>query len=207
MTSASIGILLIEDHLLMRLGTSTLLASEEGVQVLGQAANGREGLELFQTLRPDVVILDMRMPGMDGIQVIEELKQIDSSARILVLTHYDGEESIFRALKAGALGYLTKETDAKTLFCAVRAVAEGKQFLPAQLGIKLADRTSTPALSPRELQVLQHIFTGLSNKDIGKALGISENTVGMFVLRLFAKLGVRSRTEAVSAGLKRGLLS
>lgn len=199
-------ILIIEDHLLARVGTATLLSAEPGLSVVGQAASGEEGIELYAALRPDVVIQDLRMAGMDGIATIQGLKQVDAQARVLVLTHYDGEESIFSALKAGALGYLTKDTEADDLFRAIHAVAAGERYLPAHVASRLAERESTPALSAREMQILQHIFRGLSNKQIASELNISEKTVAMFVLRLFAKLKVRSRTEAVATALSRGLL-
>ncbi len=199
-------VLIIEDHLLARVGTATLLSSEAGIEVVGQAASGAEGVEMFKALRPDVVIQDLRMPGMDGMQSIQQLKQVDPEVRVLVLTHYDGEESIFLALKAGALGYLTKDTDADELFLGLRAVAAGERYLPSHVASRLAERESTPPLGPREMQILEHIFRGLSNKQIASELNISEKTVAMFVLRLFAKLRVKSRTEAVAAALSRGVL-
>lgn len=206
MTDRGLRVLIIEDHLLARVGTATLLSSEVGIDVVGQAGSGAQGLEMFKALRPDIVIQDLRMPGMDGRQCIEQLKQLDPDVRVLVLTHYDGEESIFLALEAGALGYLTKDTEADELFRGIRAVAAGERYLPAPVALRLAARESAPPLSPREMQVLQHIFAGLSNKEIASELEISEKTVAMFVLRLFAKLRVKSRTEAVATALRRGVL-
>lgn len=206
MTDAILRVLIIDDHLLARVGTATLLSSEAGIEVVGQAGSGSEGVAMYKALRPDIVIQDLRMPVMDGMQCIEQLKQVDPDVRVLVLTHYDGEESIFHALKAGALGYLTKDTEAEELFRGIRTVAGGKRYLPTHVAQRLAARESATPLSPREMQVLQHIFQGLSNKQIASELNISEKTVAMFVLRLFAKLRVKSRTEAVAAALARGVI-
>jgi two-component system NarL family response regulator len=204
-SDARIRILLVEDHLLARVGTATLLCTQPDFDLVGEATGGEEGVALFRALRPDVALVDLRMPGLDGLGVIERLATEAPPPRILVLTHYAGDEDVARALRVGALGYLTKDTDSVALFAAVRAVSRGERYLPALLAARVQDRAVT-RLSPREQQVLEHIFRGMSNKQIAAALSISEKTVSMFVVRLFAKLGVRSRVEAVTVGIERRLL-
>lgn len=204
--SQAIRILLVEDSLVTRVGTRILLETEPEFVVLAQACNGNEGLELYAQLRPDLVITDLRMPELDGVRLTELLVAEDPPARVLVLTHYDGEDSIFRALRAGALGYVTKEADRLELFAAIRTVAKGDRYLPAAIAEKLSERQELPALSAREQQVLELICKGLSNKEIASNLNLSEKTISMFVVRLYAKLKVHSRAEAVALGIQRGLV-
>lgn len=204
--SPALRILIVEDSLVTRVGTRLLLETEPDFLVLPQAGDGEEGLALFESLKPDLVMTDLRMPKLDGVQLIESILDRDPSARILVLTHYDGEESIFRALRAGALGYVTKEAERAELFAAIRAVAAGQRYLPAAIATKLDGRAATPALSPREQQVLELICDGLSNKEIATRLSLSEKTISMFVVRLYAKMKVHSRAEAVASALQRGLV-
>lgn len=204
--SGTIRVLLVEDSVLARVGTSTLLGAQPGLEVIGEAEDGARGVELYRALRPDVVVVDLRMPRMDGIQFIQALADERPSPRILVLTHYDGQESIFRALRAGALGYLTKDTDGEELFRAIRAVARGERYLPALLAARYDERERDPALSAREKQVLARICRGMSNKEIASDLALSEKTISMFVVRLYAKLRVHSRAEAVALALQKGLV-
>lgn len=204
--SDAIRILLVEDNLLARVGTATLLATQPDFSVVAEADNGARGLDAFRSTGADVVVVDLRMPELDGVGLIEALAREPAPPRVLVLTHYDGEEMVFRALRAGALGYLTKDTDGAALFDAVRAVARGERYVPAAIADRLRSRSDAAPLSPREQQTLRHIFAGRSNKEIASELGLSVKTVGMFVARLYAKLGVNSRAEAIAVALKKGLI-
>jgi two-component system NarL family response regulator len=200
-------VLVVEDNLLTRLGTASLLSTDPALQVVDLADSAEKGLAAYRRNLPDVVLVDVRMPGMDGIELTRLLVREQPPARVLVLTHYDGEDVIVRALRAGALGYLTKDTTGDELFRAVRSVAAGERYLPAMLAERIAEHEKAPALSPREQQILAFIFEGKTNKEIASAIGRSDRTIGMFVVRLYAKLGVSSRTEAVAVALRRGLLA
>jgi DNA-binding NarL/FixJ family response regulator len=201
-----IRILLVEDSYLARVGLETALEDEPGLEVVGSASDGIEGLERYRALAPDVVITDVRMPRFDGVQLTAALVAEPRRGRVLVVTHYDGDETVWKALRAGALGYLTKDTSGPELVAAVRAVAAGQRYLPGAIAARIADRVLQPALSPRELQVLDGIFKGGSNRDIARDLALSERTVAMYVGFILDKLGAKSRTEAVAIALDRGIL-
>jgi two-component system NarL family response regulator len=205
-SSAPIRILLVEDNFLTRVGTVTVLGTQPDFQVVGEAEDGPRALAAYSTLRPDVAVVDLKLPGYDGVQLISAILAKDPGARILVLTYYDGDENIFRALKAGALGYLTKDVHGSELFAAIRTVASGAKYLPATIAGRLSDRMFQAALSARELQVLQHLFEGRSNRDIAEQLSLAEKTVIMYVSKILAKLGAKSRSEAVAIAIRRGIL-
>ncbi|MDX2024663.1 MAG: response regulator transcription factor [Deltaproteobacteria bacterium] len=201
-----IDILLVEDNELARAGTAALIGTQNDMRIVGEATDGTSGLEMFRSLRPHIAMVDLRMPSFDGVQLTAALMREAPPARVLVLTHYEGDADVFNAIKAGALGYLTKDVGRTELFTAIRTVAEGKRYLPAAIAGKLADRMTQPALSPRELQVLEHIFAGRANKEIADTLKLSEKTVIMYVSQILSKMGAKSRTEAVSLALSRGIL-
>ncbi len=202
-----IKVLIAEDNMLTRLGTVTLLKTQPDLDVVGEAVDGAAAVSLFRKLKPDVLLLDLKMPVMGGVQVISTLVQQTPEARILVLTHYEGDEDIFKAIKAGARGYLTKEMRGEEIIAAIRTVHAGDQYLPASIASRLADRMRQPSLSAREQQVLQGIFKGKTNKEIAQELQLSEKTTAIYVSNILSKLRAKTRTEAVSIALQRGLLS
>jgi two-component system NarL family response regulator len=201
-----VRVLVAEDNFYTRLGTVAFLRGQPGIHVVGEAANGVRALELFAQLRPDVTIVDLRMPGMGGVELTTRLRQRAPDARILVLTHYEGDEDIFQALKAGAAGYLTKEAPGEDLIAAIRAVHAGSGFLPPEIAERLQSRSGLPQLTQREREVLAEIAEGASNREAASTLGISERTAGLYVSSILCKLGASSRTEAVSIATRRGLL-
>jgi two-component system NarL family response regulator len=174
--------------------------------IVAEARNGREAVDLWKEHRPDVALLDLRMPELDGVSAIKEIRELDPNAHIVVLTTYDGDEDIYRAIKAGAKAYLLKDTARDALVDCVRKVHAGETYLPAPLAAKLAERVSGAALSRREIEVLQRMGAGKSNKEIGAELFISEGTVKSHVKSIFTKLDVVSRTEALATATRRGLI-
>jgi len=206
-TSTLIRILLAEDNLLTRLGTPTLLETESDLKIVATAVDGQDAVEQYALHKPDVAIVDLKMPKIDGISAIDQIRKSDPSAKILILTHYQGEEDIFLALKAGAMGYVSKEIRGEALIEAIRTVARGKRYLPPELAERLKDRDLRPALSPREREVLGLISKGLTNQQISEVLGISPKTTAIYVGSLLQKLDAQSRTEAVAIAMERGILS
>ena len=201
-----IRVLVAEDSELTRLGIVTMLSTQADISVVAQAEDGAQAITLFRQHRPDVALIDLRMPVMDGVQVAAAITAETPPGRVLVLSNYDGDENIFQALKAGAAGYLTKGARGPQLIEALRAVAAGQRFLPPEVAQQLAERVLTQPLGARETQILNLIAAGKTNPEIAEALGISRKTVGMFVGRLMFKLDVHTRTEAVTVALKRGIL-
>jgi DNA-binding NarL/FixJ family response regulator len=201
-----IRILIADDHSVVREGLVSLVKRKSDMVVVGEGGNGREAVELWKEHRPDVTLLDLRMPELDGVGAIKEIRELDENAHIVVLTTYDGDEDIYRAIKAGAKAYLLKDTARDALVETVRRVHAGETYLPPQLAAKLAERVSGEALSPREVDVLQRMAVGKSNKEIGAELFISEGTVKTHIKSIFSKLDVVSRTEAVAVATRRGLI-
>ena len=201
-----IRVLIAEDHTIVREGLVSLLRRKSDMMVVAEASHGREAIELWKKHRPDVTLLDLRMPELDGVSAIKEIRQLDETAAIVVLTTFDGDEDIYRAIRAGAKAYLLKDTARDALVECVRRVYAGETYLPPLLAAKLAERVSGETLSAREIEVLQRIAAGKSNKEIGAELFISEGTVKTHVKSIFAKLDVVSRTEAVAAATRRGLI-
>jgi two-component system, NarL family, response regulator len=199
-----IRILLADDHPPLRAGLAAILNSQPDLKVVAEAGCGREVMESAEAA--DVYILDLRMPDGDGIQTIKELIARDPAMRVLVLTTYDNEEDIFRALEAGARGYLLKDTTSEELVAAVRQIHEGGRYLPQAVASRLADRLIRPSLTPRELDVLRLVSRGRTNKEMASAMFISEETVKTHMKSLFQKLGVHDRAEAVSVSLQRGII-
>ena len=201
-----IRILIADDHTVVREGLVSLVKRKSDMVIVAEARNGREAVDLWKEHRPDVALLDLRMPELDGVSAIKEIRELDGNAHIVVLTTYDGDEDIYRAIKAGAKAYLLKDTARDALVDCVRKVHAGETYLPAPLAAKLAERVSGDALSPREIEVLQRMGAGKSNKEIGAELFISEGTVKTHVKSIFTKLDVVSRTEALATATRRGLI-
>jgi DNA-binding NarL/FixJ family response regulator len=205
-TSNPIRILVVEDHHVVRQGLVALLSVADGVEVVGQAGDGAEALTQFETHYPDVTLIDLRLPRLSGVEVIQRVRAEHANARFIVLTTYDGDEDIFRALQAGARAYLLKGMTVDVLLSAIRSVHAGKSIVPPAIAQKLAERMATEQLTNREQDVLEQIVRGKSNKEIGIELDISEATVKTHINNLLGKLGVSDRTQAVTAAIQRGLV-
>ncbi len=203
--AAKFGVLVVEDHPIMRLGIAAIIDAQPDMKVCGQAESGMDAVRLFHKRRPDVTLMDLRLPGMSGLDALRAIRRDDPSARCVVLTTYEGDEDIHQALQAGAAGYLIKAMSHDTLVDALRKVHSGTRFLPAPVAQSLATRTPNSDLSPREREVLSLMVQGKSNKDIGGALKITEATVKCHVSVILERLGVTDRTQAVIAALQRGL--
>ncbi|WP_250007465.1 response regulator transcription factor [Actinoplanes sp. M2I2] len=204
-----ITILLVDDHPVVRHGLRGMLDAEPDLTVVGEASSGDEGVALAVELRPDVVLMDLRMPGGDGVSATGRLAAVAPGVRVLVLTTYESDRDILRAIEAGAGGYLLKDASPRELADAVRATARGETVLAPSVASTLMRqmrRPAPPALSAREAEVLRLVARGLTNADIGKALFISEATVKTHLLRAFAKLDVADRTAAVTTAMEHGLL-
>jgi DNA-binding NarL/FixJ family response regulator len=207
---AAIKLLIADDHPVVRDGLSSMFAREPGFEVLGEAGDGSEAVRLAQALRPDVILMDLRMPGTDGVTAISELARLGVVARVLVLTTYDTDSHVLPAIEAGATGYLLKDAPRAELIRAVQAAARGQAVLSPSVATRLMSRVRTPAVEPlsqRELEVLALVAAGSTNREAAAALFISEATVKTHLLNIYAKLGVSDRTAAVSAAYNRGLLT
>ena len=201
-----IRVLIADDHVTVLEGLAAIIGRQTDMQVVAEAANGREAVELWQQHRPDVTLLDLRMPILDGVEVIEEIRRQRASARIVVLTTFDSDNEIARAIKAGAKGYLLKDTRREELLDCIRKVNSGQTCVPIALAAKLAESMSSEPLTGRELDVLKLLADGKSNKEIGSQLFISETTVKSHMRSIFSKLNVLSRTEAITTASRRGLV-
>lgn len=199
-----IRVFLADDHPPLRAGLAAILNSQPDIKVVGEAGTGREALE--SEVVADVYVVDLRMPEGDGIHVIQQLMKRDPASQVLVLTTFDNEEDVFRALEAGARGYLLKDTTTEELVSALRQVHAGERYLPHAIATRLADRLVRPTLTPRELDVLRLVAKGRTNKELASAMFVSEETVKTHMKALFLKLGVHDRAEAVSVSLKRGII-
>jgi DNA-binding NarL/FixJ family response regulator len=199
-------ILLVDDHELVRLGLRASLGAEPDMVVVGCAANGREAVDLFEQCQPDVTLMDLKMPVMDGVQAIRAIRERWPGARIVVVSTFEGDEDIFRALQAGAVSYLLKNALAVDMVRIVREVAAGGRPLPAVVAQRLADRMLSPELTPREVEVMRLIARGRRNKEIAAELGIGEETARGHVKNILSKLGLHDRTEAMAVALKRGIV-
>jgi DNA-binding NarL/FixJ family response regulator len=203
-----IRVLIGDDHTVVREGLLLLLEGRPDLVVVGEASNGREAVDLWKEHRPDVTLLDLRMPVLDGVGAIKQIREVDPNAHIVVLTTFDGDEDIYGAIKAGAKGYLLKDATREALMDCIHKVHIGETCIPSILAAKLADRVSgeVEALSAREIEVLQKIAAGKANKEISAELFIGEGTVKAHVKTIFRKLDVVSRTEAVARATRRGLI-
>ncbi len=203
---APIRILIAEDHLIARVGVTTIVNAQPDMTVVAEAVNGRQAVDLHRLHLPDVTLMDMRMPVLGGVEAAIEIHREFPAARIVAITTFAGEEDIRRALVAGIQAYLTKDVLHEELLLAIRAVHAGERYLPAAVAASLAAQMPRPDLSARETEVLKLIVQGLSNKQIGFALGIAEYTVKNHVKSVLSKLGVEDRTQAATAAIQRGIV-
>ncbi len=201
-----IRVLVVEDHHVVRQGLIALLKTVPEISVVAEGADGEQAVTLFRQHKPDVTIMDLRMPKKGGVEAITEIRQHSPGARIIVLTTFDGDEDIFRALQAGAKGYLLKDMFGEELIDAIRTVHAGKQRIPAAVAQRLAERMGGPSLTSRELDVLKCIVAGRSNREIGVELSITEATVKTHINNILGKLGVADRTQAATTALQRGIV-
>ena len=201
-----IRILVAEDHLVARVGVTTIVNLQPDMTVVAEAANGQQAVELYRKHLPDVTLLDLRMPGMGGVEAAAAIRKEYPNARMIALTTYGGDEDIRRALAAGVQAYLTKDVLHDELLKAIRAVHAGQTYLPAAVAAALAAQMPRPDLSAREVQVLELIVQGLANKQIAYALSIAEHTVKNHVKNILSKLGVQDRTQAATAAIQRGII-
>jgi two-component system NarL family response regulator len=204
--TGKIHVLLADDHVTVREGLAAIIGRQTDMTVVGEAATGREAVDLWRERGPDVVLLDLRMPVLDGVQAMEEIRSIDTSARIIVLTTFDTDSDIARAITAGAKGYLLKDAQREELLDCIRKVHAGETCIPPVLVAKLASSMSSEVLTARELDVLKLLVRGKCNKEIATGLFINETTVKSHLRSVFAKLHVLSRTEAITVACRRGLV-
>lgn len=204
--STRASVMLVDDHALLRTGVANIINQESDLYVVAEAGNGVEALDAYDRYHPDVTLLDLRMPVMEGVEVVRRLRERDPRARVIVLTTYDTDEEISRALKAGAKAYVLKDISADNLVACIRDVLAGKTYLAPAAAAKLAEDVTRVQLTPRELASLRLMADGKSNKEIANELGISDRTVKTHLGHLFEKLGVTSRTEAVKVATRRGLV-
>ena len=199
-------VLLVDDHALLRTGVANIINQESDLHVVAEAGNGVDALAAYDRHRPDVTLLDLRMPVMEGVEVVRRLRERDPGARVIVLTTYDTDDEISRALRAGAKAYVLKDISADALVTCIRDVLAGKTYLAPAAAAKLAEGVTRVQLTPRELSTLRLMADGKANKEIAQELGISDRTIKTHLGHLFEKLGVTSRTETVKVATRRGLV-
>jgi DNA-binding NarL/FixJ family response regulator len=204
--AAQATVLVVDDHALVRTGVANIISHERDLHVIAEAANGAEAVAAFERYRPDVTLLDLRMPVMEGVEAVRQIRLRDPQAKVIILTTYDTDEDITRALKAGAKAYILKDISAGELIACIHDVLAGKTYLAPTAAAKLAEGVARVQLTPRELSTLRLVADGRSNKEIASTLGISERTVKTHLGHLFEKLGVTSRTEAAKVAARRGLV-
>jgi DNA-binding NarL/FixJ family response regulator len=205
-TTRLIKVLIVDDHPIMRVGIAAMISKCNEMKVVGFAGSGEEAVEKYARFRPDIVLLDLRLPGMSGVEALQKITHGDPGARIIILTTYEGDEDIHRAMGAGAKGYLAKGLAPETLIAAIRKVHGGGSYVPTPISNSLASRTSDTCLSARECEVLALLAKGKSNKEIALELSIRESTVKGHISVLLTRLNANDRTQAVIAGLERGYI-
>jgi two-component system NarL family response regulator len=198
--------MVIDDQAVVRQGFVSLIKTVPDMEIVGEGSNGQEAVALFRQLRPDITLMDLRMPELSGAEAIKQIRVEFPAARIIVLTTFDGDEDIYRAVQAGAQGYLLKDMFFEELEAAIRKVHAGARLIPGSVAERLAARMSSSELTGRELEVLRHIVDGKSNKEIGNTLNISEATVKSHINNILSKLGVSDRTQAATTALQRGIV-
>jgi len=201
-----VSVVIVDDHPVVRDGLCAMISAEADIEVAAEAGTGAEALAIIQKLRPAVVLMDLLLPDIGGSEVIKRVCSTSSDTAFIVLTTVAGDEEIYRALEAGARGYLFKDMARKELIHAIRAVAKGQRYIPAQVGSRIAENLPRPGLTAREIDVLQSVATGLRNKEIAFELGISEATVNAHIKHILEKLGASDRTHAVTTALRRGII-
>ena len=206
MTTPRIRVLCVDDHRIVREGIGLIIARQPDMEVVGSAATGEEAVSLFKRERPDVTLMDLQLATMSGLEAIQAIRREDADARIIVLTMYQGDEDIHRALTAGATTYLLKDTLSDDLIRFVREVHAGRRPIRADVKARLDERATQPTLTPREVQVMELVSEGRRNKEIAVLLGISEETVQVHLKNIFAKLKVGERTAAVNVAIRRGIV-
>lgn len=204
--SIRVRILIVDDHFIVRTGLRSLISTESDLAVIGEAAEAAEAIQQFETLRPDLVLMDLRLPDKSGHEVTRHIRLIDGQARILMLSAFEGDVDIHTALEAGASGYVLKSVTAEELIPAIRAVASGRRWIPSEVATRLKQRNSFEDLTLRELEVLTQLSRGLANKEIADTLGITEYTTKGHLKNILAKLRVADRTQAVIAAVQRGII-
>jgi DNA-binding NarL/FixJ family response regulator len=203
---AKIRILVADDHFVVRMGLTALVNTEPDLEVVGEAVDGAQAVHAFDKHKPDLVLMDLRMPVKDGVAATAEIKAKYPNARVLMLTTFDGDTDIHRAMQAGAQGYVLKNTTGDKLIPALRAVAAGQRWIPKEIATRLASRNLFEELTPRELQVLEQMAKGLANKEIADVLNITGHTVKDHLKSILGKLHVSDRTEAVTVAIQRGII-
>jgi two-component system, NarL family, response regulator len=206
-SNSPIRILIVDDHPVVCSGLTSMLSAQSSLDIVGSAASGEEALAIIKRNRTDLLLLDLRMPGMDGIGVLQALKKIEDPPRVIILTSFDKDEDIYRAIRAGAQGYLLKDTTEAEMINAITVVNAGSRYIPRHIAARLADRMMRSDLTARELQILEQLAEGSTNKQIAESLDISDNTVRHHVNSIMEKLQVSDRTEAVATAIRSGVLS
>lgn len=204
-TKTAIRLMVVDDHSAFRRGLISVIESEPGMSVVAQAGNGTEAVELYRRVKPDVVLIDLRMPGISGVEAIMAIRKEFPTSRFIVVTTYDTDEDIYRAMQAGAQSYLLKDMSDEEVLSTIRAVYAGDARLPNNVAGLLAERMKREELTRREMEVLELLVKGRSNKEIGDVLGLTEAAVKFRLKGLFVKLGVKDRTEAVVSALRHGI--
>jgi DNA-binding NarL/FixJ family response regulator len=205
-TSRPITILIVDDHSVVRAGIRALLNTEPGFKVVGEAENGAKAVEIYGKLQPQLVLMDLRMPILDGVKATRSIRQLDPQALVVILTTHQGDDEVRAAFDAGAMGYLLKNNLGDDLPTALRAVVDGERWVPEEIAKKLSDHATKDKLTERELDVLRRLIGGDSNKELADKIGVTEHTVKAHLKSIIAKLRVRDRTEAVTVGLRRGMI-
>ncbi len=203
---SNIRILIVDDHPVVRAGLASMLATQPGIEVADSVSSGEEALAVLQRQSLDIVLLDLRMPGMNGIDTLLAIKRKAIRAHVIVLTSYETDEDIYRAVNAGAEGYLLKNTSQREMVEAIRTVRAGNRYIPRRIASRLAERMTRSSLTARELEILKILTKGLTNKQIASALGISDNTVRNHINKIIEKLEVSDRTEASTTAIQRGII-
>jgi two-component system NarL family response regulator len=207
MTAGSkIRVLVVDDHQVVRMGMRAMITAEPDMEVVAEAGDGLSAIAAYEQHRPDITLMDLRLPGMSGPEIISEIRKRSPTANIIVITTYDADEDVYRAVRAGARGYLLKGTFAEGMLEAIRHVHAGRRLIAPELAARLADRVSSPSLTSREISVLELVARGMSNKEIGATLFLTEDTIKTHLRHAFAKLGVGDRTEAALLAVQRGII-
>lgn len=204
--TSKIRVLVVDDHQVVRMGMRAMISAEADMEVVAEAGDGLAAIAAYEQHRPDITIMDLRLPGMGGPEIITEIRKRSPGANIIVVTTYDADEDVYRAVQAGARGYLLKGTFAEGMLEAIRHVHAGRRLIAPEVAARLADRVSSPALTSREISVLQLVARGMSNKEIGATLFLTEDTIKTHLRHAFAKLGVSDRTEAALLAVQRGII-